>query len=442
MVAALFLALCAAAPALAAPAVTGIFTVKGEVGTNNKIVAGPDGNMWMTVGGGEGKDVARITPGGQVTEYDLGVAGTNGIAAGPEGLLWVPTVNAVTSFSPADPEKTAKTFATATINSDGQIVAAPNGEMWVASANGLAKFSPADPTKAVAVPFKGELAAKDIDVAGSLIVISDASTTARILAFDLAGKEQSFPIAGASQGVAGGPGGQIAYTAAGASPEQAGLIAPPTVQAPFELLGDPFGVTLGSDGAYWIVQFEHTKTEGGLTRLTTDGQRSGLGGLPLAGPRQIAAGPGNTLWVTIQDNKAEGKQGVARISGVDPAPPPTPPPTGGGGPKTEPPVIDVIPHYPETKLGKHASGTLKAVGAKAKAEFSFSSVDKGATFQCALVRLKKKGQKAPVYKACRAPKTYRLTSGRYRFLVRAVLGGVADPSPAKASFKVVRIAVE
>ncbi|HUB98819.1 MAG TPA: hypothetical protein VMS11_03235 [Solirubrobacterales bacterium] len=77
------LALFAAAPAVAAPAVNGEFTVP-EIEANDKIVAGPDGNMWLTVSEA-GKDVAKVTPTGVVTPYDVGAITAAGIAVGPEG---------------------------------------------------------------------------------------------------------------------------------------------------------------------------------------------------------------------------------------------------------------------------------------------------------------------------------------------------------------------
>ena len=59
---------------------------------------------------------------------------------------------------------------------------------------------------------------------------------------------------------------------------------------------DPFGVTFGQDGAYWISRFQGND----LLRLTTDGQITMLGGFSAAaGPRKIATGPGNTLWTTL-----------------------------------------------------------------------------------------------------------------------------------------------
>ncbi|HYG95992.1 MAG TPA: hypothetical protein VD741_02685, partial [Solirubrobacterales bacterium] len=133
------------ASALGAPFVNGTFPLGSEVGTNNKIVDGPDGNVWLTVEG-SAKDVARVTPAGQVQEFELdGVEGAQGIAPGPDGNLWVPTTNKVTRFSPANPEGTDQTFAINTINNDGQIVAGPDGFMWVASNESVTRFNPANP---------------------------------------------------------------------------------------------------------------------------------------------------------------------------------------------------------------------------------------------------------------------------------------------------------
>ena len=77
-----------------------------------------------------------------------------------------------------------------------------------------------------------------------------------------------------------------------------------------ETPGDPFGVAFGADGAYWIPRF----AAGDLVRLTTTGKETTLGGLSAgAGPRRIATGPNNTLWVT-EDTANK----VARITGLEP----------------------------------------------------------------------------------------------------------------------------
>ncbi|MGE5407902.1 MAG: hypothetical protein ACM3NV_04765 [Syntrophothermus sp.] len=410
------LGLCAAAaPALAAPAVNGTFPVKG-VETNNKIVAGPDGNMWVTVSGAEAgeNDVARITPSGEVQEFELaGIQQASGIAVGPEGRLWVTGVNAVASFSPGDPKTSSKATENPAIAGNSPIVAGPDGNMWVATKEVVLRFAPSNPATTTPFPV-GELAPTDIDVAGSLLAIAEGGAKNRIVTMTTAGSEVDFPIGGGSQGVAGAPGGQIAFSAPLATPEQVGLISPPSPAQSSELLGDPFGVALGADGAYWIVQF----APGALTRMTTSGQKTPLSGLPPESARQIAAGPGNTLWVTLTKNEAEG---VARVSGLEP-------PQGGGG------------GAPQTKIAKGPNKVVKTAKAKAKVSFRFTSTARGSGFECALTTLRKgKKQPQPVFKSCKSPKTYSLKPGRYRFRVRAVLAGQTDQTPASSTFRVVHV---
>jgi streptogramin lyase len=408
--------------ASAAPFLNGIFPLGSEVGTNNKIVAGPDGNVWLTIEGGA-KDVARVTPAGQIQEFELdGVEGAQGIAPGPDGNLWVPTINKVTKFSPANPEGTDQSFTITAIANDGQIVAGPDGFMWVASNDNLDRFNPGNPEgDKQNFPVAG-LKPKDIDVAGSLIVVADGDAEkSRIVTFTTAGTQIDFPIASSSQGVAGAPGGQIAYSAPLAEPEQVGLITPPNPASPIPVPGDPFGVAFGADEAFWVVQF----AQGGLTRFTP-GQASFLGGLPIESARQIAAGPGNTLWVTLTKNEAKGVvPSVARISGVEKA-------------ATIPPPSSTV--APQTKIDKGPKKVIKTRKKKAKVKFRFSSSAAGAAFQCWLMRVSKKAQLAILkYKTCKSPKIYRLRPGKYKFRVRAVIGGTPDLTPAVRNFRIVRI---
>lgn len=422
----------------AVPTINGIFPLATEVETNNKIAPGPDGNIWFTLNDPtHTKDVGMITPAGVVQEFELpGVAETaQGIAAGPDGRLWVATTNKVTSFLPLDPKGTEQTTTVGTINGEGQIAAGPDGQMWVASKNSLVHFPTTNPAGATPVTLVGEFTPKDIDVAGSNIVVADNAGGAekpRVDVFTTAGIETKFDLPGMTQGVAGAPTGQIAYTAPGAVPEQAGLITPPTVSPPFELLNDPFGVTYGSDQAFWIAQFAGT-----ITRVTSTGEHTTLVGLPKESPRQIAAGPGNTLWVTLI--KKEGVvpvSAIARVTGLEP-PVAAPPAT------TNPIVVTEKP-VPNTKVGKAPKRVVKVVSGKAKVTFTFSSSIAGSTFQCRLVKApvgKAKKKKTPVgsFSSCRSPKVLKLAPGKYRFAVRAVVNGAADPTPAERAFKVLRV---
>src|SRR6476646_451060 len=132
------------ATAVAAPVVDGHFPVS-ETGTNKKIVAGPDGNMWLTVNGG-GKDVARISPAGNVDEFELeGVATPTGIAVDPEGRIWVTQGGGVASFMPSDPKGTSNATAIADVKDPASIVAGPDGRMWVASEGKVVNFAPTKP---------------------------------------------------------------------------------------------------------------------------------------------------------------------------------------------------------------------------------------------------------------------------------------------------------
>jgi hypothetical protein len=410
---ALALGLGVAATATAAPAVNGTFLVPG-VETNNKIVAGPDGNMWVTVNDGA-NDVARITPAGEVKAFELeNVSGATGIAV--EGAnLWVSFGTGVAKFSPADPKGTTQKTELG-INGAESLVLGPNGEIWVAANEKVIHFPPADPTKATPIPVE-KMVAKDIDVAGSLLVIADQGEKNRIVTLTTAGVEKDFAIGGGSQGVAGAPSGQVAFSAAGAKPEQSGLIAPPNPAQSFELLGDPFGVAFGADQAFWIVQF----AIGQLTRVDAAGQRSTLGSFPKETARQIAAGPGNTLWVTLVKNEAQKVEpSVVRISGVELAPPPPPPNPA-----------------PETTIAKRPGKMVKTFGKTAKVSFRFKSSIAGSSFECALTKLRKGKKQAPAkFKVCKSPRTYRLRPGRYSFQVQAIAAGVTDASPAVRTFRV------
>lgn len=408
-----------AAPALAAPAVNGVFDV-ADVEINDKIVAGPDGNMWVTVSDAT-TDVARITPAGEVTAYNLkGVSNPSGIASDGKDL-WVGFVAGLGRFSPASPED-GQGFVVPEVKAESSLVLGPDGNLWIATTGAVLRTSPANPTAVTPFAVEG-LTPKDIDVAGQNLIVADGGGGNRVLSVTTAGAVTEIPIEGPSQGVAGNPGGQFAYTA----PDKGvGLGPPPLLFTAFPG-SDTFGATLGADGAYWIAEGFGEK----LIRLTTDNRTSELGGLP-AGfvSRQIAAGPDNTVWVTVE-KPGEEESKVVRISGLEPPAP--------AAPLTAP----VTP--PQTRIAKGPKGKVKTRRARAAVKFRFTSPTAGARFQCALVRLPKpKGKKRarrpkPRFKGCKSPRTLRLKPGRYRFEVRAVAAGAVDPTPAKRSFRVVRV---
>lgn len=376
-----------AAPAVADPAVDGQFTVS-SVGANNQIAAGPDGNMWLTLDGGAA-DVARITPAGAVTEFNSAVI-TNpmGITAGPDGRLWVTQAGGVARFFPADPVN-AQAFPIPAVTDPRAITVGPDGNLWTASGDKVVTIPAGNPAGFTSFAATGVLGARWIANGsdGNLWVADFGG--AQIVRVTTAGVGATFPVGGGPQGVAGGANGQVAYSNPGSNPHTVGRLttAAETVPTP---LSDPFGVTFGNDGAYWFAQFAGND----LGRLTTEGQYSTLPIAAATGPRQVTAGPNNTLWVTLDTAEK-----VARISGVTPA--------------------------LQTTLTKKPNKVVR----KAKVKFRFTGTA-GAMFQC---RVDKRD-----WRGCTSPKAYRLSAGKHTFRVRAVLDGRVDSTAAKWRFRIKR----
>ena len=286
------------------------------------------------------------------------------------------------SFNPADPDNTEDVEPIAGLQPHGMSVGS-DGLLWIADGSGR-------------------------------VISATASLTPTITPYDI----QSGG-AGAAQDVAAGPGGQVVYVNPGGNPQTVGRLLPGGAPQPIELgAEDPFGAVFGQDGAYWITRGNPND----LLRLTPEGQTTMLAGFSptaaMPGPRKIATGPNNTLWVTLDDQNS-----VARVTGVEPASPPPPPVT-----------------EPTTEIDKTPKKKLKAKDKKngkkgtAKAKFKFSSATPGVSFDCSL----RKQKKDPKFKGCESPAKYKLKPGKYEFQVRAVLAGASDPSPETFKFKVVR----
>ena len=400
-----------AGPASADPVLNGEFTV-GGVDSNSQISPGPDGNMWVTLAAPSTNDYAKIAPDGTVTEYDApGLTSPVGITGGPDGKMWVTYAGGVASFTTAAPTVVTKT-AIADITSARAITTGPDGNLWTADAK-VIRIPPANPAGFTPFAATGLVSARWITSGtdGNLWVADFGGN--QVVRVTPAGAGTTFPIGGGSQGIAAGPNGQVAFSQQGSAPTYVGRLTPPgPVQHTAAAGADPFGVAFGSDGAYWIAQFQNNN----LLRLTPDGQTSTLTLPNLSGPRHLSAGPGDTLWVTL-DNTDK----IARITGVS-APSPNPTPTPGTN--------------PDTKIKKAPKNVVRTQKARAKVKVRFTGTA-GATFQCKVVR--KPTKKASVkWRKCTSPKTYRLRKGKYTFLVRAVIATARDTSPAKAKFRVVR----
>src|SRR5699024_9287245 len=97
--------LVAPASAVAVPSVTGEFPMPAgvDVGSNNEIAQGPDGNMWITVQGDAA--LVKVTPDGTVTKETSGglAQEANGIVEGPNNTLWAAQSAGVVKITPGPP---------------------------------------------------------------------------------------------------------------------------------------------------------------------------------------------------------------------------------------------------------------------------------------------------------------------------------------------------
>ena len=275
--------LVAVAPAVAAPAVAGEFPLPAGnlVGTDNEIVAGPDGNMWVTT---DANNVVRITPDGTMTPFPLG-ADAYGITVGPDGNLWASQEIGVVKIDPATGAAVSTAIACGGCRG---ITSGPDGRIWIVGTNALISVNPAntadqDANAITTANPKGMTTASDglLWFADGDKVRSATAAAAPVLT--------DYTVGGGVQDVGAGPGGQVAYANAGNN--EVGLITPGGTPQRIPVgTSDPFGVAFGADGAFWIAR----SSTDDLVRLATDGSFSMLPGFsnaPNVGPRKIAAGP-------------------------------------------------------------------------------------------------------------------------------------------------------
>ena len=260
-----------------------------------KIVAGPDGNMWVTVNeGGKRRRPDQARRHASTNSNWKAIEGASGIAVGPEGThVGHRRSTSVASFLASRPERRrAKRPTIADVTSNSPIVAGPDGQMWVAATENVVHFSPADPTKTT--PFTvAELSPKDIDVAGSLLVDRRLRQQPDRDDDDRRRSHRTSRCSddhGTSQGVAGSPNGQIAFSDSRTAPRASAWSPRRSPDRDPAMQGDPFGVARGSDGAYYFAM----SAADNVQRLTPDGKATPLERLPARNSSRARSPPGRT----------------------------------------------------------------------------------------------------------------------------------------------------
>ncbi len=376
-------ALAAAGPAAAAPAVAGEFALPGD-GQPKYLALGPDNNVWVPIqGASNGDDIAKITPDGTVTGYNVAnLQDATGIAS--DGTyLWVTRTAAVSRFLPSNPAG-AENFAAAGVNSKAITLGSDNN-LWTGGTDEAIKINPANGA-ATAVPVPGMGIPEGVAAGGDGALYFASFGTQRVTRVTTAGAHSFTSVDtdntnGARQ-VAAGPGNQIAFTSPAAKPRDMGFLNGGAALGPTSVTGgavmpgaDPEGITYANDGAYWIARFAAND----VARVTADGAFTTLPLSAASGPRRITKGAGNTLWVGLETAKK-----VARITGVE-APAATPAPTPAPAPQpptTTPPTVNTTVALTKLKVSSRVfkrGALLPALTRSTRGAHLRFSVDRPAT---------------------------------------------------------------
>jgi len=336
--------------AVAEPAAAAINEFPLQTGSSapSGITAGPDGNVWVAMT--STSRIARVTPGGTVTEFVLpaGRAPTGITSAG--GLVWF-TERLGDRIGRLDPSAGSDagiqgSIAEFVVTGGGSqptgIAAGPDGNVWFTE-NGsdqIGRITPAGLVTEFAVPGGGS---NPIAIAagsdGALWFTEGGSnevgriTTAGVVTNEFT--PPVLPVSGTRLGaIAAGPDGALWYVDAGI--DHVRRITTAGVHSGFPVpAGSTLdGITAGPDGNLWLTE----SRSGKVARMTTTGALSEFT-LPTAGggPADIAAGPDGALWFS---ERLAGKVGRITTDATPDAPPTGPVgpagPSGGSGPPGAP----------------------------------------------------------------------------------------------------------
>lgn len=314
--------------AVGAPVLTGEFEVDGTPGP---LVVDATGTAWVSVPSATG-DTVRVTADGTTAGFDLpGIVAVSGITRAADGRIWAIGAAGVASFLPADPAGTAQFLPIAGLGGAPDLTFGPGGRLYAVGEDGGQSrvfiidtgTLPGEVVNAGGAVVTGLQTPRGIAAGGDGRLHMGDFAGEQVVSFDPAtGTAVGHPVGGGVQGVAAGPGEQIAYTvptlnvigrlSAGGAPQ------PTTVPG-----SDSFGVAYAADGAYWAPGFVSNRA----IRLAADGSYTEPvaftdPGIP-PGARRVAAGPDGTVWYSLEfPGEPTGK--VARIAGLEPPPVPAP----------------------------------------------------------------------------------------------------------------------
>jgi streptogramin lyase len=276
------------------------------------VCAGPDGNIWFTVG----NQVGRITLSGTVTKFDLPTANASpgAIVAGPDGNLWfleraaskigrISTSGAVTEFTPGAHVGVA-------------IVVGPDGALWFYGDGSLRRVTVSGDFTAYPAPGAGPICLVTGSDGNFWFVEERFQLPQRVGRFTPLGSLSLFqrPSDAFGWSCAPGPDGNVWYTT---DDQIFGRVTPSGTISEF-LIGDRFSiatsVTVGPDGNLWmpvITAFQCVEPcrnpppiKNGVLRVSTDATVMRYdwpdGVNKMSDVSKITAGSEGSLWFTAR----------------------------------------------------------------------------------------------------------------------------------------------
>jgi streptogramin lyase len=262
--------------ALAASEVA-LYTTPSQYSLPDKIVTGPDGNLWFTEQNTEA--IGRIDTSGNITEFPISQPNSypGGIALGPDGNLWFTVLGSTNSIGRITTSGSIELFHIPTANSDSQnITAGPDGAMW---------FTEAATSKIGRIDMNGNIT------------------------------EYGLPRYTQPDAITSGPDGNVWFTEDGTNTSEIGNINPSSdtitqLPLPHVPYGPEYpGITTGPDGALWFTDYANFT----IDRIDTSGHVT-IFPLPTntGNPNIITEGPDGALWYTEQGSGEY--QNIGRIT--------------------------------------------------------------------------------------------------------------------------------
>jgi streptogramin lyase len=226
-----------------------------EGGRPAGITKGPDGNEWFLNGAGGSLKADKITSGGAVTAYAVGVPGSQvpeGIATGPDGNLWVANAHQVTRLTTSG---AVTQFAMGENSGNGRdIIAGPQNTMWFTEfGSSIGKVTMSGAVTEYKIPSGSQGTGIAAGSDGNVWVGENGG---RIAKFAPGGSATEYTVAPSSvrvEDVALGPDGNIWFTLEQEA-TKVGMITPTGAVSLFTPpSGEATGIATGPDGNMWFL---------------------------------------------------------------------------------------------------------------------------------------------------------------------------------------------